>query len=75
MQNKKIDDTNGYTIGRSMKEMITNKDFVLLFITMNFVNGIYSALPAMLSKLTEPFEDPDLGGYFAIAFLITGILL
>lgn len=75
IQNKQQDDTNGYTIMRSLKEMLKNRNFVFLFLTMNFVNGIYSALPAMISKLTEPFGDPALGGPFAIVFLLTGVIL
>jgi hypothetical protein len=72
---KKAKNEDIYTIKRAFGEMITNRNFILLFLCVNFVNGIYSALPSMLSKLCVPFNnDQSLGGYFAITFLLMGIL-
>jgi len=56
--------------------LLTNRNFILLFICVNFVNGIYSALPTMLSKLAVPFDNNQaLGGPFAISFLVSGLVV
>ena len=62
-----------YTVWLSVKELLTNRDYVLLFICTNFINGIMNAVGPMISKICEPFNNYALGGPLACSFLFFGI--
>jgi len=46
-----------YTAWRSFKEMMANRNYVLLFTCTNFIYGIMVAFPPMLSNIVAPFNN------------------
>lgn len=44
-----VPDGKPYPIVAGFLELMRNRNFVLLFMTFNFVYGVYSALPSMLT--------------------------
>ena len=72
-----IDSSKPYPMIKGLKQLMSNRNYVILLITFNFVYGVYSALPSMLTQLTDPFfalRDPGLGSRFALVFLVSGLV-
>jgi hypothetical protein len=69
------DETNGkVALGAGLKKLITNKDYVLLFFTFNFIYGVYSAMGTVISNLTVPYDYKVTDvSVFCLVFLIAGI--
>ena len=60
---------------KSMRELVKNKNFIFLFITFNFIYGMYCALGAIVSALTGPYGyDISANSILCLVFLISGIL-
>jgi MFS family permease len=72
-----VGDGQVYPMKKGFMELMKNKNYVFLFMTFNFVYGVYSALPSMLTQLTKPFGTHgghSLGSNFAVTFLVSGIV-
>jgi predicted MFS family arabinose efflux permease len=68
-------DTNGkINVMAGLKELLRNKNYILLFLCFNFVYGIYSAVGTVISSLTKPygFSIAD-NSVFSLVFLVAGI--
>ena len=58
-----------------IKELLRNKNYILLFFCFNFIYGVYSALATVISSLTHPYgyKISD-NSVFSLVFLVAGIL-
>lgn len=54
-----------------------NRNYVLLVLVFNFVYGVYSTLPSILTQLTAGYpvdKQAKLASTFAVTFLVSGIV-
>lgn len=70
------EDSNGkLDIILSIKELMKNKNFILLFLCFNCIYGMYCAMGAIISALTSPYNyNISDNSVLCLVFLISGIL-
>lgn len=59
---------------KDIKELLKNKNYVILVCAYTFLYGIYTSLGAVVSYITEPYFDPKYNSIFAPIFIIFGIV-
>jgi nitrate/nitrite transporter NarK len=59
----------------SVKTLFKNKNYVFLFLSFNFLYGLYCAISAVISSFTTPYGyQPQDISVISLVFLIAGIL-
>ena len=67
--------TIALSMGESLKLLFTNRNYMFLFITFNFLYGLYSAISGVISSFTTPYDYlPSDISVMCLAFLLAGIL-
>ena len=61
-------------MGMSLKALFKNKNYIYLFISFNFLYGLYCAISGVISSFTEPYhyKSSDIS-IICLVFMISGI--
>lgn len=59
---------------KNIKELLTNKNFLILFLSYSILYANYSCLGAVVGPLTDAFNfNPSNASFFGVAFIVLGI--